>query len=74
MDFKMPEVGTEPPEKLLEQVKSHLKEHNLDYPFVIKVLKASRTKYSHSFFVVTKEEGLAQALTYEGFEGEHIIF
>ena len=51
-----------------------MREHDLQYPFVIKVLKASRTKYSHSFFVVTREEGLALALTFEGFEGEHIVF
>lgn len=74
MDYKMPENAAEPKENILEQVKYHLKEHDIQYPFVIKVLKASRTKYSHSFFVVTREEGLSLALTFEGFEGEHIVF
>ena len=69
----MPQDDDTPIEVTLQEVKQHLKEKEIKYPFVIKVLKASRTKYSHSFFVVSKEEGIREALEYEGFKGEHLV-
>lgn len=41
---------------------------------MIKLLQASRTTHSHSFYVVTKEEGLLEALKFDGFKGEHLLF
>jgi hypothetical protein len=66
------------PEKDLEEVAAEVKEllrnHNLGYPFVIKLLQASRTTHAHSFYVVSLEEGLLEALKFEGFVGEHLLF
>jgi hypothetical protein len=47
--------------------------HKLQYPFVIKLLQASRTTHAHSFFVVISDEGLKIALEFEGFKGEHLL-
>ena len=48
-------------------------EHDLEYPFVVKVLTASRNKYAHSFYVVKSEAGLGKALRFQGFQNTHII-
>lgn len=46
---------------------------SLHYPFVIKLLQASRTTHAHSFFVVSSDEGLHLALQFGGFQGEHLL-
>ena len=56
------------------EVVLQLSEHQLDYPFVIKLLQASRTTHAHSFYVITSEKGLLEALAFEGFQGEHLLF
>jgi glutathione synthase/RimK-type ligase-like ATP-grasp enzyme len=58
----------------VEQVRKMMGEHDLGYPFVIKVLTASRNKYAHSFYVVRSESGLRVALKFQGFQNTHLIF
>lgn len=60
-------------EKTFERIIKKLKEVKLEYPFVIKLLQASRTTHAHSFYVVRSDEGLRKALTFEGFTGEHLL-
>ena len=62
------------PDQVLSDVKALLAQKGLGYPFVIKLFQASRATYSHSFYVVTKEEGLIEALKFEGFQDEHLLF
>lgn len=55
------------PGKACEEVSALLQTHGLAYPFVIKLLQASRTAHAHSFFVVNDHSGLREALAFEGF-------
>ena len=48
-------------------MKKMMVEHDLAYPYVIKVLTASRNKYAHSFYVVRSDAGLKVALKFQGF-------
>lgn len=67
-DFFLEEIkGEEDIGKQVEHVKKLMSEHDLGYPFVIKVLTASRNKYAHSFYVVRSDAGLAIALKFQGF-------
>ncbi|TNV73298.1 hypothetical protein FGO68_gene5525 [Halteria grandinella] len=73
-DFIMPTQHTE--ESLSHahaQILLSMELHSLPFPFVIKLLQASRTTHAHSFFVVTTEGGLREALKFEGFQGEHLL-
>jgi hypothetical protein len=54
-------------ERQVETVREKMGEHGVGYPFVIKVLTASRNKYAHSFYVVRAESGLREALRFQGF-------
>jgi hypothetical protein len=54
-------------ERNVEIVRKMMGEHELAYPFVIKVLTASRNKYAHSFYVVRSDAGLRVALKFQGF-------
>ena len=54
-------------ERQVETVREKMGEHGVGYPFVIKVLTASRNKYAHSFYVVRAESGLRVALRFQGF-------
>ena len=56
-----------------EAVAEQLGKHGLGYPFVIKLLQASRTTHAHSFFVVNGPAGLREALAFEGFQGQHLL-
>ena len=51
-----------------------MEEEQMQYPLVIKILQASRCVYSHSFYVVSSDNGLFEALKFEGFQGERILF
>lgn len=61
-------------EKSLTEIHAALKLHSLGFPFVIKLLQASRTTHAHSFYVVSSEQGLREALQFEGFQGQHLLF
>jgi hypothetical protein len=74
-DFFLEEIKNEETDlaSRVEQVKKLMAEHSLEYPFVIKVLTASRNKYAHSFYVVRSDSGLATALMFKGFQNTHLI-
>lgn len=73
-DFFLEEIKSEGDLTIqVEHVKKLMAEHTLGYPFVIKVLTASRNKYAHSFYVVRSDAGLATALRFEGFQNTHLI-
>ena len=74
-DLYLEEVkGEDHVEKHVAQVGKLMEEHGLGYPFVIKVLTASRNKYAHSFYVVRSDAGLKVALQFQGFQNTHLIF